>query len=224
MKRFAAFLIASVLLVSILPVRADALINDNYISFEEYSEAIEAEYAKYGIEGGVYEPEGEFICTYEDLEASLVIIRNYIESRHMEQTEIESLENNSCSVSPITPTAMPVTVTMTDLYTYVSGGPIPGLPIVPNYCTIATTVDIVVDVQNLTIISVSNPILEVTQGFGIADWIEYVSHSTVINQSNKSVTMNITCKIKNELNVGPVTSWEKETITYKACFDNIPYV
>lgn len=189
-----------------------------YISFEEYSAAIEAEYAKYGIEGGVYEPEGEFICTSEDLETSLAIIREYIESKGVADVPVEEkAENNGFLNPPIMPAAMPVTYTMTTSYYYCDLS----VPLLPRECIIETTADITANVQNSTIMRVSTPSLEVVGGTGIADWIEYVSHSTTIDLAKKSVSMNITCKIKYELVVGAATSWNKQTISYHTTFKDI---
>lgn len=222
-KRFVAFFAVCALSASVLPVNAEAQEYVDYISFEEYSAIIEAEYAKYGIEGGVYKPEGEFICTSEDLETSLAVIREYIASiDDVENTRIleNGSESSDCLIPSVMPTAMPVTVTMTSSYLYSDLS----LPILPATCTIQTTADITVNAQDATIMSASSPSLEIVEGFGIADWIEYVSHTTTINQAKKTVTMTITCKIKREINVGAATSWSKQTITYTTNFKNIPYI
>ena len=221
MKRFVIYFIACILSVSVLSASAEAHEYVAYISFEEYSAAIEAEYAKYGIEGGVYEPEGEFICTSEDLETSLAIIREYLESKDVENAFVLAEAESSDYLNPsIMPTAMPVTVTMTSSYWYFDFS----LPIIPRECTIETTVDITVNAQDATIMSVGTPSLEVVGGTGIADWIEYVDHSTTINQSDKSVSMYVTCKIKCETSLGSITSWDKQTINYFTKFTNIPYI
>ena len=134
----------------------------------------------------------------------------------MESTD----ESSNYLISDVMPTAMPVTVTMTDSYFYSDIS----MPLMPRTCTIETTVDIDVDAQDARIKSVSTPSLEVTSGTGIDDWIEYVSHSSTLDQKNKSVKMEVTCKIKYEMSVGAITTWSKETINYIANFKKIPYI
>lgn len=214
-KRFAIGL-AFAIMLGTMPAYAGAYANDSDITFEEYSIAVEKEYAKYGIEGGVYEPEGEFFCTYEMLQHDLAIIDELCQSDvDYQQTASVSETGKEEYVSP---TAMRGTVTMTDTYIYSNLAQ----PTFPRSCTIQTTADIVVDYQGAYIAYAEKPTLEVLGATGYADWIEYVSHSTSINQSKHRVTMDITCKIKEETSVGMVTSWAKKQISYTAVFKNVP--
>lgn len=224
MKKFLSLILAICMTMVICVPSAYAEETDAnvaYISFEEYSAAIEAEYAKYGIEGGVYEPEGEFICTSEDLETSLAIIRENIETKSKGAGNVVVLEEAESSdyLNPsIMPTVMPVTVTMSTNYFYANLD----FPLIPRGCTIKTTVNITVNVQSSNILSVGIPSLKVENGIGIADWVEYVSHSSTINQSNNSVTMYVTCRLKFETSLGVTTAWSTETISYSTTFKNIP--
>lgn len=84
-----------------------------------------------------------------------------------------------------------------------------------------TTVDIDVDYQSANIVWVYEPTLEVMAATGFDDWIEYVDHSTDIEQDKNRVTMDITCKIKQEMSLGTTTSWSKITISYPAVFRNV---
>lgn len=210
----------SVLLVMALmlmcSVTAFAEENENTVTFEEYAEAIEAEYAKYGLEGGVYEPEEEFICDVEMLEQDLNIVRLYAESV-VERAGTPSPHPSNNISSDVAPLSMIGTVTKTATYYYTNLSN----PIIPCFCTIQSTSVITVDYQNSHIVSASRPALEIVSGTGIADWIEYVSHSTSINQTRKSVSQTITCKIKQEITLGVSTSWSKIQITYNANYNNI---
>ena len=216
MRKHFAIGLALAIMLGTMPAYARAYANDSDITFEEYSIAVEKEYAKYGIEGGVYEPEGEFYCTYEMLQHDLAIIDELCQSEmdYQKTASISEAEKEDY----VSPTAMRGTVTVTDTYLYSDLS----LPTVPRSCTIQTTADIVVDYQGAYIAYAEKPTLEVLGATGYADWIEYVSHSTSINQSKHSVIMNITCKIKKETSVGFVTSWSKQEISYVATFKNVP--
>ncbi len=216
MKNFIRFLVF-VLTLSTLSVHTFAAEKNQTVSFEEYAKAIEAEYAKYGVEGGVYEPEGEFFCTIDTLEQDLNIVRQRAKS--IAAAKISSpIQSCNSTASAIEPQGMITTTTMTDTYFYKDLSH----PIIPYSCTIKTTVVITSDYQNAHIISVSKPELEITKGIGIDDWIEYVSHSTSINQEKKSAQQTIVCKVKEEISLGAITSWEKVEVTYIASFKNIP--
>ena len=203
------------LLLGIMPAFASSYESNRYITFEEYAAEVEAEYAKYGIEGGVYKPKGEFICTYDTLQSDLAIVREFCRDHVKSQAVPIMIESK---LEPdINPTAMPGHKIMTDLYTHIDMT----LPIVPLYCKIKTTVRIDIDYQRPYIISVGTPTLEVTEATGFADWIEYVSHSTIIDQDKGSVTMYINCKVKQEMSLGGITSWAKIDINYSAKFKDV---
>lgn len=187
------------------------------ITFEEYAAAIEAEYAKYGIEGGVYEPDGEFLCTYETLQSDLKIVEEYCKAYRSHQ-EKPSVVIPKIEVS-MSPASMPgqVEMTTTTLYHDMS------LPVFPVICQIQTTTLIDVDYQRSYIICANTPSLELLSGTGVDDWIEYVSHRTTdIDQNKKSLTMEVTCKVKKSLSLGMSTSWSKVTIKYIAYFNDVP--
>lgn len=222
MKRLFSLLVAGLMLFAVCPLNASAA-EAGYVSFEEYSAAIEAEFEKYGIEGGVYEPDGEFMYTYEDLEADLNILHEYLENK--EDSKIaekklvgEPIISGGILTPPVMPMATYVTVTMTSTYFHTDVS----LPIFPRFCTIKTKVNILTNRQNSTIVSVSKPSLSVENGVTIDDWIEYVNHQTWIDQAKKRVTMSVTCKLKYSLTILPIPLWEKATIDYITVFKDVP--
>lgn len=216
MKRcFITGLIAT-LILGAMPVYAAAYESNQYVTLEEYSAAIEAEYAEYGIEGGVFEPEGEFLCTHETLQSDLAIVKEYCEN-YVKRQQMPIMVEPETEPS-ISSRVMRGTVTMTDSYIYFDTS----VPVMPLWCKIETTVDIVVDYQGAYIVYANTPTLEVTEALGFDDWIEYVSHSTTIDQENHRVTMDITCKVKEEVSLGAVTSWAKIDITYPAVYNDVP--
>ena len=73
MKKMISVCLIFTLCISVCSVMSFA--SEETITFEEYEAAIVAEYAKYGIEGGVYEPESPFYCTREMLESDLKLVR-----------------------------------------------------------------------------------------------------------------------------------------------------
>lgn len=215
MKRCFVTGLVAALLLGITPVYASSYENGQYVTFEEYSAAITEEYAKYGLEGGVYEPEGEFLCTYETMQNDLATVREFCEA-YVENQPV-STANEPETKPAKSPLVMIDTVTKEDMYTHVDLS----LPVMPQTCTIKTTVDIDVDYQSANIVWVYEPTLEVMAATGFDDWIEYVDHSTDIEQDKNRVTMDITCKIKQEMSLGTTTSWSKITISYPAVFRNV---
>lgn len=182
----------------------------------KYAAAIEKEYAKYGREGGVYEPEGEFICTYEILEKYLEVVGKICEE-YVEGQSVHTTIEPETDYSGV-PLSMIDRVTMTDEYTHFDLS----MPMYPLSCTIETTADIDVDYQRSYIVCAYTPTLEMVAATGFDDWIEYISHVTQIDQDKDRVTMDITCKVKQEISVGGVTSWSKIELEYTAVFDDVP--
>ena len=101
MKNFIRFLVF-VLTLSTLSVHTFAAEKNQTVSFEEYAKAIEAEYAKYGVEGGVYEPEGEFFCTIDTLEQDLNIVRQRAKSIAAAKisSPIQSCNSTASAIEP----------------------------------------------------------------------------------------------------------------------------
>lgn len=194
---------------------AESTDENHIVSFEEYEAAVIAEYAKFGIEGGVYQPTDDFYCTVAMLKDDLNAVREYAQA-------LDALASYDSNVNwyllnhdnEVSPHAMYIDVPCTDYYTYINME----MPILPMECKIKTTVVFRVDAQNSYIVSGGAPELEVMKGTNIDDWVELVSYDYNIDQAKRKVTALITCKLKSTLSLGAGTSWNKFEIFYPCTF------
>lgn len=186
--------------------------NKSPVSFEDYEAAIVEEYAKAGIEGGVYAPEGPFYCTPVMLENDIRTIRKYIQTFHGNSPEFFS--NPKTGSDEIEPQSMYIDVTCTNT----TGRVWLNDPLLPMTATIETTATFQVDAQNDYIVSGGRPSLEVVSGLMIDDWIELISYSYDIDNTKHRVTATIVCKLKSSASLGVATSWAKFEDTYSTIF------
>lgn len=213
MKKKVTAMLLSIALILSLSIPAFAADGSSPISFEEYTKAIELEFAKYGLEGGVVDPEDSFYCTQDLLDADLQKIREYA-ATSTKQTTYYDINSTANDFNPIRPMAMYYDTTLTN-NTFVN---LPTVPILPAFFTVDTTVTFRVDAQNGYIVSAGAPQLEITSGTMVDDWIELTSYSHNINNTLHRVTTNITCKVKVSISVGVGTIWSKETANYVTTF------
>lgn len=188
---------------------------DEMVTFEAYSAAIEAVYAEYGLEGGVYEPDN-FSCTKTQLAEDILAVRAHAEQIIARETAPPAQITIDCEGTVAT-RAMYITKTLTNSHFHLDTSN----KLFPISFTIETTVTFTIDAQNAAIVSASTPSLELTNGLGVDDWIEYVSHTISIDQTKKRASMSITCKLKEVITIGATTSWSKFNHTYSTTFKNL---
>lgn len=181
--------------------------NHSVISFEEYSETLINEYAKYGMTVEM-EPLPNVSYTKELLEKELNNVKKNIEAIHKRQfTTVEV--NNELSDTGITPKAMYYDKTFT--FNINKGTP-------PLLYTVKVTNKLQLDAQRDRIIKGYKPTIKMTAAVGYADYLVYKSHTITINNSSSNIKKRfasyaIKVEVKQEISVSGVTAWEKHTDT-----------
>ncbi|MCI9425314.1 MAG: hypothetical protein HFF30_07095 [Flavonifractor sp.] len=205
-------------LLLILPTSVASAVDSDMIespiSFSEYEAAIVAEYEKFGLEGGVYEPTTEFYCTPSQLEEDLATVREF--AKRQSNLNFSAGQEWAKENQKIQPLSMYTDVEKT-CYTLVFSPD----PLAPAYCEVRTTATFKVDVQNSYIASGSKPALSIRQTSNYDDYCDLLSYRYVFDQVKHTAMAYITCDFKLTYPLSFGTTWSKIEQTFEANFGKI---
>lgn len=221
-RKFIALATALIILCSSTVHAFAATSPSETITFEEYYTAIQDYFASYGIvwEGDTTNPHPDYVYTTEDLDIALAQAHTYCEKIIATST----VSNPTPSTTPvdIDNNLLPRSV-MYHTYSMKKSNRIFDLDlvIIPTEITIETSTDILTELLTYAIISFTEPSLRVTAATGYDDYIRLISYThsvTKNNTSNATLTLNITCEVKESITVGVVESWAYVEKSYSVSF------